>query len=53
LPEAVPVATTTWLPERARATAAAAIEAASAARERATRAARELREAEDRIPAGH
>jgi hypothetical protein len=35
---------------RARATAAAAIEAASAARERATRAARDLREAEDRIP---
>jgi hypothetical protein len=32
-------------------TAAAAIEAASAARERATRAARDLREAEDRIPA--
>jgi len=36
---------------RARATAAAAIEAASGARERAARAARELREAEDRIPA--
>jgi hypothetical protein len=36
---------------RARSTAAAAIEAASAARERAARAARELREAEDRIPA--
>ena len=38
---------------RARATAAAAIEAASAARERAARAAKELREAEDRIPADH
>jgi hypothetical protein len=38
---------------RARATAAAAIEAAGAARERATRAARELGEAEDRIPADH
>ena len=38
---------------RARATAAAAIEAASAARERAARAARELRDAEDRIPADH
>jgi len=38
---------------RARATAAAAIEAASTARERAARAARELREAEDRIPADH
>jgi hypothetical protein len=38
---------------RARTTAAAAIEAASAARERAARAARELREAEDRIPADH
>jgi hypothetical protein len=36
---------------RARSTAAAAIEAASAARERAARAAKELREAEDRIPA--
>jgi hypothetical protein len=38
---------------RARSTAAAAIEAASAARERAARAAKELREAEDRIPADH
>jgi hypothetical protein len=38
---------------RARTTAAAAIEAATAARERAARAARELREAEDRIPADH
>jgi hypothetical protein len=38
---------------RVRATAAAAIEAAIAARERATRAARDLREAEDRIPADH
>ena len=38
---------------RARSTAAAAIEAASAARERAATAARELREAEDRIPADH
>ena len=38
---------------RARATAAAAIEAASAARERAARAAKELHEAEDRIPADH
>jgi hypothetical protein len=36
---------------RARSTAAAAIEAASAARERAARAAKELRAAEDRIPA--
>jgi hypothetical protein len=36
---------------RARATAVAAIEAASAARERATKAAKDLREAEDRIPA--
>jgi hypothetical protein len=36
---------------RVRATAAAAIEAASAARERASRAATELGEAEDRIPA--
>jgi len=35
---------------RARATAAAAIEAALAARERAARAAKELHEAEDRIP---
>jgi hypothetical protein len=35
---------------RARATAGAAIEAASAARERAARAARELHDAEDRIP---
>jgi hypothetical protein len=38
---------------RARNTAAAAIEAASAARGRAARAAKELREAEDRIPADH
>jgi hypothetical protein len=38
---------------RVRATAAAAIEAATSARERAGRAARELREAEDRIPADH
>jgi hypothetical protein len=38
---------------RARATAAAAIEAASAARERASRSARELSEAEDRVPADH
>jgi hypothetical protein len=38
---------------RARTTANAAIEAASAARERAARAARDLREAEDRIPADH
>jgi hypothetical protein len=38
---------------RARSTAAAAIEAAIAARERAARAAKELREAEDRIPADH
>ena len=38
---------------RARATAAAAIEAAIAARERAARAARELRDAEDHIPADH
>jgi hypothetical protein len=38
---------------RARATAAAAIEAATTARERAARAARELHEAEDRIPADH
>jgi hypothetical protein len=38
---------------RARATAAAAIEAASAARERAASAAKDLREAEDRIPADH
>jgi hypothetical protein len=38
---------------RVRSTAAAAIEAASAARERAARAAKELREAEDRIPADH
>ena len=38
---------------RARSTAAAAIEAAIAARERAARAARELREAEDRITADH
>ena len=38
---------------RARATAAAAIEAAIAARERATRAAKDLREAEDRISADH
>jgi hypothetical protein len=38
---------------RARSAAAAAIEAASAARERAARAAKELREAEDRIPADH
>jgi hypothetical protein len=38
---------------RARATAAAAIEAASAARERATHAAKDLREAEDRISADH
>ena len=38
---------------RARSTAAAAIEAASAARERAARAAKELHEAEDRIPADH
>jgi hypothetical protein len=38
---------------RARSTAAAAIEAASAARQRAARAAKELREAEDRIPADH
>jgi hypothetical protein len=38
---------------RARSTAAAAIEAASAARERAARAARELREAEDRVAADH
>jgi hypothetical protein len=38
---------------RARSTAAAAIEAASAARERAARAAKELREAEDRLPANH
>jgi hypothetical protein len=38
---------------RARTTAGAAIEAASAARERAARAAKELREAEDRIPADH
>jgi hypothetical protein len=36
---------------RARATAAAAIEAASAARDRAARAAKELRSAEDHIPA--
>jgi hypothetical protein len=36
---------------RARATAKAAIEAASAARDRAARAAKELREAEDSIPA--
>jgi hypothetical protein len=36
---------------RARATAAAAIEAATAARERAAKAAKELHEAEDRIPA--
>jgi hypothetical protein len=38
---------------RARTTANAAIEAASAARERAAHAARDLREAEDRIPADH
>ena len=38
---------------RARTTANAAIEAASAARERAARAARDLREAEDRIPSDH
>jgi hypothetical protein len=38
---------------RARATAVAAIEAASSARERATNAAKDLREAEDRIPADH
>jgi len=38
---------------RARATAAAAIEAASAARERAAGAAKELREAEDRIATDH
>ena len=38
---------------RARATAAAAIEAASAARERATRAAKDLRDAEDHISADH
>jgi hypothetical protein len=38
---------------RARSTAAAAIEAAIAARERAARAARELREAEERITADH
>ena len=38
---------------RARTTATAAIEAAIAARERATRAAKDLREAEDRIPADH
>jgi hypothetical protein len=38
---------------RARTTAAAAIEAASAARERAAKAARELRDAEDRVPADH
>jgi hypothetical protein len=39
--------------DRARATASAAIEAASTARERATRAAKEFREAEDRVPADH
>ena len=39
--------------DRARATASAAIEAASAARERATRAAKDFREAEDRVPAEH
>ena len=38
---------------RARTTATAAIEAAIAARERATSAAKDLREAEDRIPADH
>jgi hypothetical protein len=38
---------------RARTTATAAIEAASAARERATSAAKDLREAEDHIPADH
>ena len=38
---------------RVRATAAAAIEAAIAARERATRAAKDLREAEDHISADH
>jgi hypothetical protein len=39
--------------DRARAAASAAIEAASTARERATRAAKEFREAEDRVPAEH
>ena len=38
---------------RSVAAASAAIEAASAARERATRAAKDFREAEDRVPADH